>query len=224
MTFGEKLRGLRRKAGMSQDALAERLEVSRQAVSKWELDEAMPETEKVVRIARLFDVSLDELLLERTEKEPGQMFCDSPYADMKRFLKRHGYKIGYLLVSLGILGCVASLLMWQIWPQIGMSMLHSGYDSGPVNPYEGKSYTVIVGGEERVITDIPEFMVENALKAQGGGAEDSISSVFENALQTQSRLFLIGLLPGAVLIAAGVVIIIKGKKLSGEKFEKQKGI
>lgn len=36
MTFGEKLQDLRRKAGMSQDTLAEKLEVSRQAVSKWE--------------------------------------------------------------------------------------------------------------------------------------------------------------------------------------------
>ena len=45
MTFGEKLQDLRRKAGMPQDMLAEKLEVSRQAVSKWERDEAMPETE-----------------------------------------------------------------------------------------------------------------------------------------------------------------------------------
>ena len=65
MSFGEKLQELRRKAGLSQDALAERLEVSRQAVSKWERDEAVPETEKVVRIAKLFDVSLDELLLDK---------------------------------------------------------------------------------------------------------------------------------------------------------------
>ena len=63
MTFGEKLQDLRRKAGLSQDALAERLEVSRQAVSKWERDETMPETEKVIRVAQLFGVSLDYLLM-----------------------------------------------------------------------------------------------------------------------------------------------------------------
>ena len=48
MTFGEKLQSLRSRAGMSQDALAERLNVSRQAVSRWERDETMPETDKVV--------------------------------------------------------------------------------------------------------------------------------------------------------------------------------
>ena len=45
MTFGEKLQKLRSREGLSQDALAELLNVSRQAVSRWERDETMPETE-----------------------------------------------------------------------------------------------------------------------------------------------------------------------------------
>ena len=52
MTFGEKLQSLRQRAGMSQDQLAERLEVSRQAVSRWERDETMPETDKVVAFSK----------------------------------------------------------------------------------------------------------------------------------------------------------------------------
>ena len=59
MTFGEKLQSLRQKAGMSQDALAEKLGVSRQAVSRWERDETMPETEKVIALADLFGVTTD---------------------------------------------------------------------------------------------------------------------------------------------------------------------
>ena len=51
MSFGQRLQDLRQRAGMSQDALAERLEVSRQAVSRWERDETMPETEKVIDLA-----------------------------------------------------------------------------------------------------------------------------------------------------------------------------
>ena len=46
MTFGEKLQKLRIREGLSQDALAELLNVSRQAVSRWERDETMPETER----------------------------------------------------------------------------------------------------------------------------------------------------------------------------------
>ena len=57
MTFGEKLQKLRTRAGLSQDQLPKLLDVSRQAVSKWERNEAMPEAEKLVRISRQFGVS-----------------------------------------------------------------------------------------------------------------------------------------------------------------------
>ena len=56
MTFGEKLQRLRSREGISQDRLAELLDVSRQAVSKWERDETMPEAEKIVRISDYFHV------------------------------------------------------------------------------------------------------------------------------------------------------------------------
>ena len=60
---------LRMKCGMSQDALAEKLGVSRQSVSKWETDGAVPELEKLVRLAELFGVSLDELVRDIRPKE-----------------------------------------------------------------------------------------------------------------------------------------------------------
>lgn len=70
MTFGEKLQKLRAREGLSQDALAELLNVSRQAVSRWERDETMPETEKVVRISDHFHVTTDYLLKDGPEHFP----------------------------------------------------------------------------------------------------------------------------------------------------------
>lgn len=67
MTFGEKLYQLRRTQGLSQESLAEKLHTSRQAISKWENDNGYPETEKLILIAKLFHVSLDELLIEEHE-------------------------------------------------------------------------------------------------------------------------------------------------------------
>ena len=75
MTFGEKLQRLRAQAGLSQDQLAELLDVSRQAVSKWERSEAMPEAEKLVRISRQFGVSTDYLLLEEAEEPEARRAC-----------------------------------------------------------------------------------------------------------------------------------------------------
>lgn len=62
MTLGENIRTHRKQAGLSQEALAEQLGVSRQAISKWENDNGMPETENLIKMATLFDTSLDALL------------------------------------------------------------------------------------------------------------------------------------------------------------------
>lgn len=69
MTLGEKLCTLRKKNGMSQEALAARVNVSRQAISKWELGEAKPDTENILRLSELFGVSTDYLLKEDITKE-----------------------------------------------------------------------------------------------------------------------------------------------------------
>ena len=73
MTTGEKIYECRKKAGMTQEELADRLGVSRQSVSKWEADAAFPETEKILALCKLFGVSADELLFgtEHVESEVG---------------------------------------------------------------------------------------------------------------------------------------------------------
>ena len=62
MEFSEKLRNLRKDSGLSQEELAEQMGVSRQAVSKWENGQGFPETEKLLMMGSLFNVSLDYLL------------------------------------------------------------------------------------------------------------------------------------------------------------------
>ena len=70
MKLCEKLYELRRAAGLSQEELAERLNVSRQAVSKWENGAAQPELSKLVELSRLYGVSVDELLRKRKRVTP----------------------------------------------------------------------------------------------------------------------------------------------------------
>lgn len=62
MTLGKKIYTLRSAAQISQEALAERLDVSRQSVSKWEIDQAVPQIDKVLLLSELFSVSCDSLL------------------------------------------------------------------------------------------------------------------------------------------------------------------
>lgn len=68
MNLAEKLKALRRQAGMSQEKLAEKLGVSRQAVTKWETDSGVPDIENLRAISGIFDVSIDELLSDSAGK------------------------------------------------------------------------------------------------------------------------------------------------------------
>lgn len=93
MTIGTKIYEYRKKSGMTQEELAERLGVTRQSVSKWESDCAIPETEKILEMCRLFNASADELLLggaasscgERAK--PQKTFC---------FIKHEGLHVEYV--------------------------------------------------------------------------------------------------------------------------------
>ena len=68
MTVGEKLLKLRKEHDLTQEQFAELLKVSRQSVSKWELGTAYPDTEKLLRISKLFQCSLDYLLKDEVEQ------------------------------------------------------------------------------------------------------------------------------------------------------------
>ena len=58
MNTGSNIQSLRKKAGMSQEDLAEKLGVSRQAVSKWEMGQSLPETEKLIALSKIFSVPI----------------------------------------------------------------------------------------------------------------------------------------------------------------------
>lgn len=78
MSFGKNLQYLRRLSGdMTQEALAEKLNVSRQTISKWELDTAQPEMDKAIEICKLFSCSLDNLFREEMNA------CDGAYSNLR---------------------------------------------------------------------------------------------------------------------------------------------
>ncbi|MDE7176472.1 MAG: helix-turn-helix domain-containing protein [Lachnospiraceae bacterium] len=126
MTFGEKLYQLRKRHGFSQEALAEKLNTTRQAVSKWENNNGYPETEKIILLAKLFQVSLDDLLMEERDigaaSDDGDRNGEKQYADKREkrdeyyvnretangFLLYYKKKFLWIAVACGlILGCNA---------------------------------------------------------------------------------------------------------------------
>ena len=94
MSFGEKLAKLRKEKGISQEDLAQELNVSRQAVSKWESNSAYPETEKIVLICKFFDASMDELIgIKETKEKHSNYYYDNLKNILNEFIK--GIKMFY---------------------------------------------------------------------------------------------------------------------------------
>ena len=73
MLLGEKLKKLRKARGLSQEQLADQLNVSRQAISKWELGESTPDTDNLVALSDYYGVSLDYLLRDQEVPEKVMM-------------------------------------------------------------------------------------------------------------------------------------------------------
>ena len=88
MGIGERLQNLRIINGLTQEQLAEKLNVSRQSVSKWEMNQSVPETEKIVLMSRLFSVPTDRILLDEEEIQkhtPQQLHLGSIYLIVRDF-------------------------------------------------------------------------------------------------------------------------------------------
>ena len=78
MSFGKNLQYLRQlSAGMTQEALAEKLNVSRQTISKWEMDAANPEMDKAIELCKVFNCSLDNLFRDEMDQ------CSSAYTNLR---------------------------------------------------------------------------------------------------------------------------------------------
>lgn len=117
MTFGEKIQKLSKETGLSQEELSYQLGVSRQAISKWERDNGYPEIEKMIRMSKLFKVSLDYLLNEedpeKTEVSPDEKGIYVSLEMASGFLsyqKRKMIKIG---VAVGLFVGGLSLSFWD---------------------------------------------------------------------------------------------------------------
>ena len=101
MNLGETIYRLRTGKSMSQDALANALDVSRQSVSKWENNAAVPELEKLIRMSEVFDVTLDELVGRESPTPPPPAAPPAQSASSRR-------TIGGVLLGFGLL---ATLLL-----------------------------------------------------------------------------------------------------------------
>ena len=120
MEFNNKLYSLRKQKGLSQEELANRLNVSRQTISKWEVGDSTPDLESLVAISSLFEISLDELVMDKAPVESGETSVKSEMAsklkekvladEQKKKIKR-GLKIAAIVFGVILLIDVISMIV-----------------------------------------------------------------------------------------------------------------
>ena len=127
MEFNNKLYELRKQKGLSQEELANRLNVSRQTISKWEVGESSPDMEKLVAISELFDISLDELVLDKVvkkEETSEQIVKSELYSDIKEHVltednkkkAKKGIKIaGIVLGALLLIDLISMIIYFAVF-------------------------------------------------------------------------------------------------------------
>jgi len=98
LNIGEKLFELRKEKNLSQEEVADKLNVSRQAISKWESNDCYPETEKLIKICEIFNCSMDTIIKGRVQKK-NETTKTSYEKIMNKFSK--GIALGVFLILLG---------------------------------------------------------------------------------------------------------------------------
>ena len=114
MKLHEKIIAYRKKCGLSQETLAEKIGVSRQAVSKWETGDALPEITKLKALADCFGVTVDFLLDENTDEcKPTDNNSDSDVSLFDKVvfhLKNHSCIVGVVAILIGISVAIMGLM------------------------------------------------------------------------------------------------------------------
>ena len=195
MKLSEKILYYRKKAGLSQEELAGRVGVSRQAVSKWELGDAAPEVDKLRALAREFGVTVDELLSEEVPREPEQAPPPqhSPTAGwLGRMVGRWGWLAGvYIALSglgVALVGGLARFAFSRMF-----RMVSAGW--GAMDPFGS-------GGWELVL---PDGTVTS-------GGMSGISSMGQVFVTIATVILAVGLAITLAGLVLAVVLYRKGRK------------
>ena len=104
MNFSEELICLRKQKGLSQEQLGEEVGVTRQTVSKWELGETTPDMDKLIQLAKLFEISIDELVGKEAPAGQGTLcrMNNRPYYEYKSKRTFHGLPLVHVKIGPGI--------------------------------------------------------------------------------------------------------------------------
>ena len=222
MNLAGKILYCRKKAGLSQEALAEKLGVSRQAVSKWETGDAVPELSKLVLLAKAFDVTTDWLLSE-SEPEPEESpepeippvpetpaqsgnWVESIPGVIGRLIRRYGWLYGVYTALAGL----GFIVIGAIARGVSLSMERSFFgDMGGMSSFGGYGGFSDFAGSGTVWYDSAGNVISSPFGSSGIG-----SSGFTNPVAVVGTVVIV---IGVVMLIAGVVLAVYLRKRGSTK-------
>ena len=197
MTLGEKLAELRQKSGLSQDRVAELLGVSRQAVSKWERDEAKPDLDNIVNLSNIYNVTTDYLLKEKQEKiheekkENTYTYKSSSiFEDILRFVKEKWYWLGYGVLIWGVVDIAQAMIVNIMWKSFAGNIM--GYDQF---------------GISADVTTSVSANLDNVV-----GSEQILDPFMGTFMDASSYALWLPILTGLLKVIVGIAVVIYGRR------------
>ena len=203
MNFSDKVRMLRKEHGLSQEELAGKLDVSRQAVSKWENGQGFPEMETVLRMSDLFGVSLDYLFKDSGSEEKGTAeesvyYVSSEMAEEYLATKeKRGRKM-----AIGVAVIIISFFFTMYFPQpLGTALFFIGAALGI-------SILVMLGFE-------PKFKGYEAIEERPLSFEPAFLQGFQMEYPLLQKKYGLFIVAGIVLFILSLVVSVATNELTG---------
>ena len=120
MTVGEKIQFYRKKTGLSQEELGQKLLVSRQTVSLWEMDKTLPTVDNLLRLTEIFSVSVDDILneaapIEESTQEPKEAYVfEYEKTDLREVFKKSHLP----LIKRAVIFTLASIVLFVFFASV----------------------------------------------------------------------------------------------------------
>lgn len=213
MTLGDKISVLRRQHGWSQEALAEKLNISRQSISKWESNASVPDLDKIIRLSEIFQISTDYLLKEDVSEMTMNYISNHEIMDHDQTLpvisqtEVHDYIMLTIKVSkkiaLGVSLCIFSpvvmLILYGFVPQTVTEKFAGGVGCSILLLFVAVGIALLIINGIRLnkyeYIEKESFSLDMSLKRNIEQQKDSFENTYRTRIALGVVLCIIGVLP-----------------------------
>ncbi len=114
MTLGERIKRYRHMQGLSQEELAEKINVSRQAITKWENDNGIPDIDNLIALSKIMEITLDELVMGEKEEDALLVKKEAANQRTKNYRWYLVSAIGFSVAAVcWVISCILNIVEWN---------------------------------------------------------------------------------------------------------------